>query len=97
MGIEYKGEGGKEKVPANIEFLDETRDIAGVVAGRLWWWVENLISKITKLWRARKNMTGRVKKFGETLRFRVASAKRQNQYPYPSFHFFLPSTPLPFS
>lgn len=40
-------------------------------------------------------MTGRVKKFGETLRFRVASAKRQNQYPYPSFHFFLPSTPLP--
>ena len=79
MGIEYKGEGGKEKVPANIEFLDETRDIAGVA------------------WRARKNMTGRVKKFGETLRFRVASAKRQNQYPYPSFHFFLPSTPLPSS
>lgn len=56
---ESNTKGGEEKVLANIEFLDRTRDIAGV-ASRLWW-VENLISKITKLWRARENMTERVK------------------------------------
>lgn len=86
---ESNTKGGEEKVLANIEFLDRTRDIAGV-ASRLWW-VENLISKITKLWRARENMTERVKSW--------RNLAIPHQIPKPIsisiIPFFLPSTLLP--
>lgn len=86
MGIEYKGR-GKE----SLRILNFSIKQGGTVASRLWR-VENLISKITKLWRARKNMTGRVKSWRNVLS--IQPNTKTNIHIHHSIFFFLLSTPL---